>query len=153
MAGNKWPACWSGYLLLKMNKTTAHIILMLVDIAALFACYYVYSEYRDISSQLNDLVESVMIQKPLGLYAVLIIVPALHATAFINIPDSRAKLANSSFIAFFVMLVVSALAFDSWFEEKITEAGYVYCEAMSESMRTSEFRVYLREGLECTNQN
>lgn len=136
-----------------MNKTTAHIILAFIDIAALFACYYVYSEYRDISSQLNELVESVMIQKPLGLYAVLLVVPALHTTAYLKIPDNRAQLANRSFIVLFVLLIVSALIFDSWFESIITESGYVYCEGMSESMRTSEFRVYLKQGLECTDQN
>ena len=136
-----------------MNKTTAHIILLLIDIAALFACYYVYSEYRDISRQINELGESVMIQKPLGLYAALIIVPAIHATAYFNIPENRAKLVNRSFIVLFVLLVVSAFVFDSWFNEKIIESGYVYCEEMSESMRMSEFRVYLKEGQECTNQN
>ena len=136
-----------------MNKTTAHIILLLIDIAALFACYYVYSEYRDISFQLTELVESVMIQRPLGLYAVLTLVPAIHATAYIKIPDNKAKLVNRSFITFFVVLVISAFVFDSWFDEKITESGYVYCEGRSESMRMSEFRVYLKEGLECTSQN
>lgn len=136
-----------------MNKTIAHIILSLIDVAALFACYYVYSEYREITNQLHESVDKVMIQKPLGLYAVLIVMPVLHGISIFKITKNRAKLANNSFIVFFILLVASAFIFDSRLDKKITQSGYYYCDELSESMRMSQFRTYIKEGMACINKN
>lgn len=136
-----------------MSKTTVHIILFFIDIAAIFACLYVFGEYHDISDQLNSFVDSIVVQRPLGLYFVLIIVPIIHCSGLVRIAKKREKLANNCLITCFALLIISAFVFDSWVESKITNAGYYYCEDMSESMRMSEFKRYLRDDLECVSQD
>ena len=134
-----------------MNKSVAHIILLLVDAAALFACYYVCSEYENVIREINTFTDSIILQKPLGLYSVLIMVPVLHGVSLLSITEEKSKLLNRSVVIFFLILVVSAFVFDAWLENKIINSGYYYCNEGSESMRMSEFRLYLREGQECIN--
>lgn len=110
-----------------------------------------YSEYENVIRELNAFTDSIILQKPLGLYSVLIIVPVLHGFSLLSITEEKLKLLNRSVVIFLLILVVSAFVFDAWLENKIINSGYYYCNEGSESMRMSEFRLYLREGQKCTN--
>lgn len=138
-----------GYSTNTMSKKSAHLILLVVDLAALFACYYVFNVYSDIISQINNQVEIIDVQKPLGMYALLIVVPVIHALGFVKIPENRLKLANISMVVFFIVLTVFSWIFDVKLEDKIEDAGYYYCSTLSESMTVSEFRTYLKDEDTC----
>lgn len=133
-----------------MNKSVAHSVLIIIDLAAIYACFYVYSAYSDITQLIDNSAESITIQKPTGLYIVLIMVPIVHGTGFFNIPKRFHKIANSVLVILFALMVFTGVYIDSDLERKIVKSGYTLCESMTEQFRVSEFVTYLRDSKKCT---
>lgn len=132
-----------------MNKTTAHIILGGIDIAALGACYYVFSEYHAVEYQLATGVGSFFIQRPLGLYLLIVVAPIVHTVSFFDRLTQTKKWVNYALIIVFLIIVSIGIIVDIRLEARILESGYYYCPSKSQTMRLSEFKAYLRKDLPC----
>lgn len=51
-----------------MNKTTAHIIIGVFDCAALYACFYVFSEWNRIETLIQNSANGIELQNRIGLF-------------------------------------------------------------------------------------
>lgn len=132
-----------------MNKVTAHSILAVFDIAALAACYYVFTEWRSIDELISIGSNSVSMQSHLGFYLLSIMVPVVHILTLFKWPESAKKLGNLFLVALFVLLMVGAFTLDSSLEDKLLSAGYHYCTEQSEAMTFSEFKTYVKDTSQC----
>ncbi|MFT7681235.1 MAG: hypothetical protein ACI935_000682 [Moritella dasanensis] len=132
-----------------MKVTKDHILLFSADLAALLACVYVYSEYINITQNIDRLVDIITIQSNYGFFLFSIIIPFIHGVSSIKKTYFNPKYINYLFVFTFVFLIFGNFAFDFWLESKVVSAGYTYCEPMSNSMRITDFNVYLKEGVSC----
>ncbi len=133
-----------------MNKTSAHIVLAVFDIAALAACYYVFTEWKNIGELISTNSNSVSMQSHFGFYAILIMVPTVHAMSVFRWPDYVKKWCNRLLVAQLLLLTASAFALDLCLEDKLRSAGYHYCPMQSEAMSFSEFKTYRKDNSSCS---
>lgn len=134
---------------IKMGKLRAHIILSLFDIATLFVLYHLFSEWNRISDSILLSENNIRIQKPLGLYLLLLVIPLIHLTSLINVPKTYNRLANYALSGVFLLIIVFSFYLDVRIESRLINAGYSYCKNKSENMRFSEFKVFLKDRNQC----
>jgi hypothetical protein len=132
-----------------MNRTTAHFVLGILDVAALYACYYVFDEWAYIGEQIENKVEQISMQSYFGLYALMALIPLVHALSFFNWKGGAQKWFSRSLIAVFFMLFINAFVLESRIKIRLSDAGYHYCQALSEQMTFSEFSTYLSDHISC----
>jgi hypothetical protein len=134
-----------------MNKLTAHTVLVLFDLLALYGSYFVFEHWHDLSLLIASQVNRVEIQSGIGVYILLLIIPVTHLSSFIQWSDEAALLVNKGLIATFFLLAIVAIFISIKFTEKIEHTDYFYCEKESDKMTFSEFRVFTRTEILCTN--
>lgn len=132
-----------------MNKTTAHIIVGLADIAAVASCYYAFIEWMSVTQAINTESESISVQSYFGLYILIILVPIIHITSLIQWNSFTTKLINGSLIILFLLMLFGVILLDSHINNKLKNAGFHYCDKQSVMMTFSEFRTYLKENIPC----
>lgn len=133
-----------------MNKVTAHLVFAALDIAALAACVYVFTEWRGIDRLISASSDSISVQSHLGFYALMIMVPVTHILALLKWQAPVKKWVSRFLVALFLLLIVGAFNLGSYIEDKLLTAGYHYCAEQSETMTFSEFRTYLKENIQCS---
>lgn len=125
-----------------MNKTTAHIIIGVFDCAALYACFYVFSEWNRIETLIQNSANGIELQNRVGLFLLLTVIPLIHFTSFIQW-GSRARVwLNRIYVAIFILLIATGVLFNIIIDQKIIRSGYQYCPLLSKSMTFSEFKIY-----------
>ncbi|MCP4117881.1 MAG: hypothetical protein GY737_21265 [Desulfobacteraceae bacterium] len=134
-----------------MNNTTAHIILGFFDVAALGACYYVFTQWNTIDQQIIGSAESITFQNLIGFYTMMIVVPVTHILSLFQWQGTAKKWANRFLIFFFMLMIVGGFTLSLSFKNKLLNAGYRYCASQSERMTLSEFKTYLREDMKCSD--
>jgi hypothetical protein len=134
-----------------MNKKTAHLIIGIFDLAAIAACYYVFYRVGVIHHSINSDVKVIELQRPIGLYLLLLIVPVVHVLGLFRFSQKILKFVNISAIFCFLLLLVAGLYADRVLESQILKAGYQYCPTRSSGGAFSEFRVYLHDGIQCSD--
>ncbi|MEJ2621932.1 MAG: hypothetical protein P8163_17265 [Candidatus Thiodiazotropha sp.] len=132
-----------------MNRATAHFVLGILDVAALYACYYVFDEWAYIGEQIENRVEQISIQAYFGLYALMALIPLIHALSFFSWKDGARKWLSRSLIALLILLFINAFVLESRIKARLSDAGYHYCQALSEQMTFSEFSTYLSDHIPC----
>lgn len=132
-----------------MKKVTARLVLAVLDIAALAACYYVVTELSRINQLTSDGPDSVTMQSHLGFYVLLIMMPIIHLSTLFKWRASANKWGNRLLITLFLLLIIGAYTLDSQLQDKLLSAGYHYCAEQSETMTFSEFRTYLKDNEKC----
>lgn len=132
-----------------MNKASAHIVLAVFDIAALAACYYVFTEWKSISELISANSNNVSMQSHFGFYALLIMVPTIHIMTAFQWPNYVKKWCNLLLVAQLLLLTASAFSLDLFLEDKLRSAGYHYCPSQSEVMSFSEFKTYFKDNSSC----
>jgi hypothetical protein len=134
-----------------MNKLTAHIILGVLDIGALVACFYVFTEWNDIAQQINVAVDRIVVQNLIGLYTMMIVVPVTHVLSLFQWQEIWKRWINRFLMFFFLLVVIGAFSLSYYFENKLLTGGYRYCAKQSEMMTFSKFKTYIREDLTCSD--
>ena len=134
-----------------MNKFTAHTVLGFFDLLALYGSYYVFERWHELSLLITNEVNRVEIQSGIGVYVLLLIIPVTHLSSFIQWSDKSARLVNKCLIATFSLLVIVTIFISIRFTDKIEQAGYFYCEKYSNKMTFSEFRIFTKTEILCTN--
>ncbi|MCK5229230.1 MAG: hypothetical protein KAR13_03130 [Desulfobulbaceae bacterium] len=133
-----------------MNKNTAHIIIGILDVAAVAACYYVFTQWQQIDQLINVNSESITVQNYLCLYTLMVAVPVTHVLALFQWQGTAKNWANRLLLSFFLLVLVGALSLDVYLKDKILNAGYHYCANRSAGMTFSEFKTYLRGDKQCS---
>jgi hypothetical protein len=134
-----------------MNKLSAHIVIGIFDLLALYGAYYVYEQWHELSLLIADQVGRVEIQSGLGVYLILLIIPVTHLVSVINWPERVKGLINKALITTLILLGILAYFVSVKFTEKINQADYFYCEKASKDMTFSEFRIFTKTEILCTS--
>jgi hypothetical protein len=132
-----------------MNRATAHFVLGILDIAALYACYYVFDTWAQIGEQIENKVEQISIQAYFGLYGLVVLIPFIHILSLFNWKDRVKQWLSRSLVALLLLLFINAFALESIMKSRLIDAGYHYCHALSEQMTFSEFSTYLEDHIPC----
>ena len=132
-----------------MNKKTAHWVFGILDVAALFACYYVAIEWNQINKLIAIDSSSISIQQNFQFMLLIILLPVTHAISFLQSLEIVKRRGSVILIILFVFVFVSAFFVGLHLETKLQTSGYSYCAEQSEPMTFSEFRIYLNAGSEC----
>lgn len=133
-----------------MNRTTAHLILGFFDVAALYACYYVYTEWRNLKQLLALNVSTITYQEYFCAYLLLMAVPVVHIMSFIDWQDVYRKLANIFLILIFLLIFLAVVGSNSLLEHHLLKAAYTYCPQQSETMTFFGFKTYFNKESLCT---
>ncbi|MCP4343367.1 MAG: hypothetical protein GY799_31945 [Desulfobulbaceae bacterium] len=133
-----------------MNKVTAHLVIAVLDLAALLACYFVVSEWQSIEKQLALGAEGITFQSYFGVYGLLLIVPLTHIVVLFKWQGAVRKWVNRFLVTVFLVMGGTVFILNSYLENKIITAGYLYCQQQSEMMTFSNFKTYLREDIPCS---
>lgn len=132
-----------------MTKTTAHWILAIFDIAAIFACYYVLHEWQSINNLIQARSDSIALQQYFTYLLLMAIVPVTHGIAFLEKYELVKKWGNRLLISLFIIVFLFSLYLGYRLDKKISTAGYNYCNLLSEQMTFTEYKVYLIKGSKC----
>lgn len=134
---------------IEMGKFKAHIVLSLFDIMAIFVCYHVVREWNRVSGSVLLSEYSIGVQKPLGLYILLLVIPFMHFSSLINIPVSYKKATSYVLVGIFLLMIILSFYIDYRIDNILTNADYSYCQQKSEGMRFSEFKVFVTDDGQC----
>jgi len=132
-----------------MKKSTAHGILFFFDIASILACFYAIREFNEIIDLIAVNAERITFQSYFSFYFLTIFVPIIHGTSLINWNESTKKALNIFLVAVFLITVTGLYSLNLWLETKLTDSNYTYCTFQSNKMTFSEFKTYLKAGIEC----
>lgn len=132
-----------------MNKRTAHYVLGIIDVASIYAGYHVLDEWTRIGNQIESKADQISIQAYFGLYALAALVPMIHAFSLFNLKDKAKQWLNRSLITLLLVLIINAFVLESQLKGMLTDAGYRYCQELSEHITFSEFNTYLSDNLPC----
>ena len=129
-----------------MNKTTAHCLLFLFDLAALLAVWWTFSESREIYKAVASGAD--MIEYNNRMYFMLAggIIPFVHTISVIEALRPKAlssPWAGKLLIGFFVLLLVSAFGLSLNLDRSIQKSGYLRCKKLDSHMSFSTFKVYV----------
>ena len=133
-----------------MNKLTAHTVLVLFDLLAIYGSYYVFGHWYDLTLLIENEINRVEIQSGIGVYFMLLIIPITHLTSFIKWPSDVSPWISKGLIVIFSLLIMMSIFISIKFTEKIEHAGYFYCKKDSNRMTLSEFRIFTKVEALCT---
>jgi hypothetical protein len=134
-----------------MNKATTHFVLGILDVSALYACYYVFDTWEQIGEQIENRVDQISMQAYFGLYALVALVPVIHALSLFDWKDRTKQWLSRGLGALLLLLFVNTFVLESMVKAKLSNADYHYCHALSKQMTFSEFSAYLSDRLSCPN--
>lgn len=132
-----------------MKKSTAHLVLVLFDVLAVMAVYYVFSEWRSLHYLIDSRVERISYQNYFSLIVLFFFMPLMHILTFINWQKRFQKLGNGLVIGFFSALIAVAVYLNSQIEKDLVANDYTECLNLSRAMTFSEFKTYMKSELLC----
>jgi hypothetical protein len=97
-------------------------------------------------------VNPISFQAYFGLYALVALVPIIHLFSQFNWKDRTRQWLNRSLDALLLLLFINAFVLEAQLKNRLSHAGYRYCQALSEQMTFSEFSTYLDQNLPCQKQ-
>jgi hypothetical protein len=136
-----------------MTKPTAHLILVVFDILAVLAVYYVITRWFEIRQLIDERSGEVTYQGYFTLISLIAMIPIIHGFSLIPWKTKQHPLANSLLIAVSILMAVFALFAHFQIEKKLISTGYIYCDELTEVMTFSKFKTYMRPELECLKEN
>lgn len=137
-----------------MSKAAAHIILFIVDIAAIVGLWWCCDEIGRHIVDAANAVDSISFQSGIGFFGVGIIVPTAHIfSIFEHVKPSfvrrYSKVMNFLAVILFAMLIATAHFVSSHLQNHVEKSGYSYCQKASRSGTFSTYMVYTKNEEVC----
>ena len=132
-----------------MNRLSAHIVFIVFDVFSVLAVFYVMREVSAIKSLVASGADTISYQSMFSAGLLLFVVPVVHLSGVLPLADKYNAVLNSMLVVVFVGLFVVAVVVSIDIESFLADEGYSYCENLTEQMTFSEFRVFVRPGMEC----
>ena len=138
-----------------MQKSVAHAILALFDIAALGAAYYAITQRELALSLAESQAATIQYQSVLGFYLLLLLVPLIHGVAlfeaFKPLQHNIKKVLNYCLVGALALSIAGAVMFTRSIDARLALSGYQYCELKSESLTFSTYKFFVREPEQCAD--
>ncbi len=138
-----------------MSKRMAHVVLVLVDILALFAIWLGYDEIRRVFIGIVNSADIISFNNRTGFLFVAIIVPITHSFAVCHhywwqkALKKKATLVNWSFIVLGLVVFASAFLISTHIQTYVEKAGYQHCPKGDDRMTFSTYLVYTKDAAIC----
>ncbi len=133
-----------------MNKTTSHVILILLDLFCLWALWIFYKEFQRVLMEILNQAEMISFSNRIGFTLVAVGFPPIHL--FTIVDNARPGLfkkyipiVNKSVIVLVAGLLVAGFASSSWIKSKVENAGYLYCREASGVSALAKTLVYAKD--------
>lgn len=126
-----------------LSKKNAHIVLILFDIAALAAIYWVYHYYCDIYELIEKQGSGIELESSLFYIILLLIMPVIHLLSVVNSIGFKKKHVFERYMAWLigaaaVGLISGRYVIQYKIETDLKNSGYVLCDRFVKGRFQSE---------------
>lgn len=132
-----------------MNKTRAHLLLGVFDLAALAACWWAWSELHQLSLAVSAAVQPIQVQRPVGLLAVAVMVPVVHGICSIPWRGKWSGRAGAVLVVLGTLTLSGVWWVDAAVEKRLIAAEYHRCPGKTRQMTVSKFETWAYEREQC----
>ena len=138
-----------------MSKKTAHTVLILIDLLAIFALWLGYDEIRQILTGLADAADTISFNNRVGFLFVAVLVPMAHIYAICEyfflkkIVIQKAAMINGLVIMVGCAVFAFAFFISKNIQTHVEEAGYHHCPAADDRMTFSTYLVFTKDETVC----
>ena len=132
-----------------MKKWKLYLGLFIFDVVGCAVVYYFFYRWSATTADIQAGVEMIVLHNKLGGLLLLLFLPVAHVILIMERSKRMEQWVPHFCWGSVFLMLTGAIYFSFAIENKVTEAGYVYCESKSERMRGSTFRAFVLHAEQC----